>query len=72
MNARRPLLTASISPEAYAGWKAFAAEHGTTVTAVVEALGLALGAGIPRRLEAEVVAVARQVSDERLSRKRDG
>lgn len=66
----RPVLTASVSAEAYAGWARFAGDHDVTVTALVEAVGLALGAGVPEPLAGEVVAVARAVSSERRSRRR--
>jgi hypothetical protein len=69
----RPVLTASVTDEAHAGWQAFAADHDVTVAALVEAVGLALGApdGLPKRFTAEIIAVAEQVAVERRRRAPD-
>lgn len=40
------------------------------MSGLVEALGLIFPAGLPDRLEAELVAIARQVAAERRSRRR--
>jgi hypothetical protein len=59
-----------LSDEAAAGWQQFAAGHGVTVTALLEAFGVALPLpDLPERAVAELVAIARQVDLERRSRR---
>lgn len=64
----RRVLTAALSHDAYAGWQQFADQHGITMTASIEAVGLALGDGIPTRLLTEILAIAEEVTQERRSR----
>jgi hypothetical protein len=73
MGQSRRSLYARISPESHAGWSGFCAAEGMTVTAAVEAIGLALGEpkGIPARMLTEIVMVGRQVAAERRGRRRD-
>lgn len=58
-----------ISDEAYTGWLDFAATHRASMTALAEAVGLMLPAGLSRRLETELVTIAQQVDHERRSRR---
>ncbi|HEX3542621.1 MAG TPA: hypothetical protein VHT75_19490 [Acidimicrobiales bacterium] len=67
---RRPVLSAALSEEAYAGFERFSAEHAITITATVEALGLILLAGLPARVVAEIEHIGHQVDIERRSRRR--
>jgi hypothetical protein len=70
-DGRRRVLTAQLSPDAYAGWQTYAAEHGLSATSLVEAFGLILPAGLPKRLESELLGIAGQVTAERRSRRTD-
>ena len=68
-------LHVSISDEARDGWRDFAAVHGTTVTALAEAIGISLAqlddpeAELPPLLR-KTVYEARRISADRISRQR--
>ena len=65
-------ITAHLSREAKAGWDSLAAEHGTTLTGMIEAIGRILHTGGPstRLTVTTIVRLARQVDIERRSRQR--
>ena len=62
-------MTAQLSAESYEGWKNYAAENDVTVTGLVEALGTMLAAGLPRRVETELLTIARATAAERKARR---
>lgn len=66
MATRRPLQVA-LTETARAGWDNLSAEHGATITAIIEAMGQLAGTG--RVFPDEVVARARQIDAERRSRR---
>lgn len=69
-----PNLNASLSREAYEGWKSFADAHGLTVAALLEALGLQMVAGADTPDEGlcpegqAAIAVARRIAAQRRRR----
>jgi len=74
--ASRPQIHGYLSEEARAGWYRFAERHGTNVSALLEALGLALDANrggkkkaLPPLLK-EVVGEARAIASARSGRGR--
>jgi hypothetical protein len=59
-----------LSDEAAAGWQQFAAANGVTVTALLEAFGVAFPLpDLPERAVTEIVGIARQVDLERRARR---
>jgi len=67
-------LNVRVSEEAYAGWEQFAADQGVTITALVEACGLALGSvtsatKLPPFMN-EICAEARRITVGRRRRRR--
>lgn len=65
---KRPL-SAQLTPEAYKAWEDFAYQHRVTVVALLEAIGLLL-AKKRSALGEDVVSLARQITEERRSRRR--
>lgn len=59
-------LQARLTPESHAGWERLALDTGSTMTALVEAIGRELRAGW--RPPAKVVKAARAIDRERYSR----
>lgn len=76
MRNRAPL-NLTTSPEAHDGWRSFGMAHGVTMTALAEALGVALGAldspeaDLPDWLAA-VVVDARRIAASRSDRSQIG
>lgn len=63
---------AFVSPQAREGWLRFAEEHGTNVTALIEAVGLWLGesAAAPPKVARDLLAQAQAVASTRSTRRR--
>lgn len=64
----RTHLHVEVSAESRTGWETFAGDHDLTMASIAEAFGLVLAAGLPDRVENELVRIATQVRDERRSR----
>jgi hypothetical protein len=68
-------LNLTVTAESHDGWASFCAAHGTTMTALAEAIGLVLGeldnpeAQLPPLLR-QTLAESRRIAAERVSRRR--
>lgn len=61
-----PRISAVLSDDGKAGWERFAAEHGVTVTALIEAIGLhAVGGVLTSATTDELVRKARVIDYDR-------
>jgi hypothetical protein len=59
-----------VSVEAYEAWRSFAAEHGVTLSALTEALGVFFASGDPISEQgAEIIAMAREIDQRHRSRR---
>lgn len=64
-------LNVDLSDESYAGWERYARDHGVTIAATAEAIGLMISAGpLQEPLASELLAIARAVTAERRARRR--
>lgn len=63
-------LNAQVAPTTRDAWNAFASEHGLTVSALVEVIGLRLAEGKMVVIDDELIEDARREMAERLKRRR--
>lgn len=69
MAAKRPEIRARLTPEARAAWDQVCADHGITLTTLIQSLGERLADGDDEWITDDVVARARRLDRERYSRR---